>query len=448
MKVFLKASLAVIVVFFISVNNYSHAFAAQDAVAQEEAFAAIKDYEGKVVTAIEVKNNKTISSATILAKVQIVTGKPFSQVVLNQDLKRLYATEFFTDISIEVEDYDGGAKVIFVVTEKPVVDKVKFEGNKVIRTDRLTPLVKIKEGQMLNYRELKAATEAISAIYEKNGFHLAKIQYRVDMDEGTNRGTVVFEIAETERVKIRKIIFEGNHSYRDKRLLKLITTRSSSLFTSGYYKKDVFESDLEKILDFYKREGFMDVAVDKDLRYDQAGKNLYITIKINEGKKYRVGTVAIKGNKVFPEFKLRGQLGMLPHSVFSDEALKLDVVKLQEYYFHDGYISVKIDSDTVLNSQTGKIDITYTIEEGELAYVDRIDIRGNSKTKDIIIRRELRIYPGEKFDGEKLKRSKERLYNLGYFEEINYDVEPGTADNKKNLVVTVKETKTGEFSFG
>ena len=182
------------------------------------------------------------------------------------------------------------------------------------------------------------------------------------------------------------------------------------MFTSGYYKKDVFESDLEKILDFYKREGFMDVAVDKDLRYDQAGKNLYITIKINEGKKYRVGTVAIKGNKVFPEFKLRGQLGMLPHSVFSDEALKLDVVKLQEYYFHDGYISVKIDSDTVLNSQTGKIDITYTIEEGELAYVDRIDIRGNSKTKDIIIRRELRIYPGEKFDGEKLKRSKERLY--------------------------------------
>lgn len=421
---------------------------AAPASAAQEAFASAKDSEGKAVTALEVKNNKAISSATILAKVQTVAGKPFSQAILNQDLKRLYATDFFTDISIDVEDYKGGVKVIFVVTEKPIVDKILFEGNKVIKTDRLSPLVKAKSGQMLNYRNLKADTEAISGIYEKNGFHLAKIQYRVDIDEKTNRGNVVFEIQEAERVKIRNIFFEGNRAFSDRRLVKLIATRRSTLFTSGYYKKEVFESDLEKIADFYKREGFIDVAVDKDLRYDRTGRSLYVTIKINEGKKYLVGIIKITGNKIFPEFKLRAKLAMLPHSIFSQEALKADVVNLQEYYFHDGYISARVNADTVLNSQTGNIDVTYAINEGELAYVDRIDIRGNVKTKDVVIRRELRVYPGEKFDGEKLKRSKERLYNLGFFEEINYEVEPGTADNKKNLIVSVKETKTGEFSFG
>jgi outer membrane protein insertion porin family len=435
-------TLAVVAFFVLGIRGWSCALAAQ------EAFAAMKDYEGKAVTAVEVKNNKSISSATILAKIQTTVGKPFSQTILNQDLKRLYATDFFTDIAIEVEDFNGGAKVIFAVTEKPVVDKVLFEGNKVIRTDRLQPLVKIKEGQMLNYRELKAATEQISAMYEKNGFHLAKIQYDVKIDQKTNRGTVVFQIAEAERVRIKKIYFDGNYAFSSKKLLRLITTRASALFTSGYYKKDVFEEDIEKISDFYKREGYMDVKVDKQLDYDSTGKNLTITVKITEGKKYLVGTITITGNKVFPEFKLRSVLTMLPHSIYNEEGLKSDVVKLQEYYFHDGYISARITSDTVLNSKTGNIDITYRIAEGELAYVDRIEIRGNTKTKDVIIRRELRIYPGEKFDGQKLKRSKERLYNLGYFEEINYDVEPGSAENKKNLIVSVKETKTGEFSFG
>ncbi len=416
--------------------------------AETMAFAQTRDSEGKTVSALEVKNNKIISSATVLSKVQTTVGKPYSQAIINQDLKRLYATDFFTDISIDVEDFQGGVKVIFIVTEKPVVDKVLFEDNKAIKTDRLSPLVSTKAGQMLNYRVLKADTEAISAYYEKNGFHLAKIQYRVDLDEKTGRGTVVFQVTEAERIRIKGISVRGNKSFTDAKILKLISTRRNTLFNSGYYKKDVFESDLEKLADFYKREGFMDVAVDKEFRYDSGGKNLFIIINLTEGKRYYVGTITIEGNKIFPEFKLRESLTMLPRSVFSQDALRADIVKLQEYYFHHGYISARVASDTILNEKTGNIDIKYKLTEGELAYVDRIDIHGNVKTKDAIIRRELRIYPGEKFDGEKLKRSKERLYNLGFFEEINYDVEPGSAEDKKNLVVTVKETKTGEFSFG
>lgn len=428
--------------------SFNNAYAEDSALAQDTAFAEAKDSEGKAVTAIEVKNNKSISSATILAKVQTVVGRPFSQAIVNQDLKRLYATDFFTDISIDVEDNKGGVKVIFVVTEKPIVDKVVFEGNKAVRQDKLKSLVKTKSGQMLNYRTLKSDTEAISAHYEKSGYQLAKIQYRVDLDEKTNRGVVVFQIQESARVRIKNIFVDGNKAFNDKKILKLMTTRRANFFNSGFYKKDVFDSDIEKILDFYRREGFMDIAVDEEFKYDHTGKSMFVTLKINEGKKYIVGVIKISGNKVFPEFKLRSNLSMLPKSVFSQEALRADVVKLQEYYFHDGYISCRINADTVLNSSTADIDVIYNIEEGEIAYVERIEIRGNVKTRDNVVRRELRIYPGEKFDGDKLKRSKERLYNLGFFEEINYDVEPGSADNKKNLLVTVKETKTGEFSFG
>src|SRR3989338_11010320 len=204
---------------------YNHIFYVASGVssfAERDRFMSSKDNEGKIVVGLEVKNNKAVSSATILSKVQTVTGKPFSQLMVNQDLKRLYAADFFTDISIEVEPSEGGVKVIFVVTEKPIVDKVLFEGNKVIRVDRLKPLVKTKPEQMLNYRDLKVDTEAISGLYEKNGFHLVKIQYKAEVDENTNRAIVIYQIQEAERVKIRNIFFEGNRAFADARLLKLM----------------------------------------------------------------------------------------------------------------------------------------------------------------------------------------------------------------------------------
>jgi len=412
------------------------------------AFAQRKHYQGKRITKIEVKNNKSVSEATILSKIKTKTGHRYSQAAISQDLKRLYDTGFFTDISINIEDFERGVKIIFVVEEKPIIDKVEFKGNRALRDEKLAKEVGSKTGEMLSHRQLKQDIDAINKLYEANGFHLAKIEHKIKIDEDTNKAKVEFVVTEAKRVRIKRIFIEGNIAFSDKKILKLMTTKKDTLFTSGFFKKDIFSQDQEKVKLFYRSQGYLDAAVESQMRYDPTGRMLYVTLSITEGRKYYAGAIDIKGNKKFSNTELTTTLEMLPGHTYTQYALRKDVIHLQEFYFHKGYISANVEADTAINAKTGRVDVTYKVSEGVLSYVERIDIRGNTKTKDIVVRREVRIYPGEEFDGDKLRRSKERLYNLGFFEEVTYDIEPGTAPDKKNLVVTVKETKTGEFSFG
>ncbi|MDD4894638.1 MAG: outer membrane protein assembly factor BamA, partial [Candidatus Omnitrophica bacterium] len=239
-------------------------------------------------------------------------------------------------------------------------------------------------------------------------------------------------------------------NFPDRRILKLLKTKRAWFFNAGVLKEEVLKEDIERIKSFYHREGFTDVAVDYEVKPDAKKPYLlYVTLKIEEGKKYLVGNVTIQGNDRISSKDILGRLKeCVPGKVFSEEALSQDLVNIQGLYFDRGYISAQVQDTTSLNSYTGRIDIVYSINEGEIAYVDKVKVRGNVKTKDIVIRRELRIRPGDKFDGEKLKRSKERLQNLGFFEDIKYDTEDTQSPDKKNLVVEVKETKTGSFSFG
>jgi len=229
----------------------------------------------------------------------------------------------------------------------------------------------------------------------------------------------------------------------------LLKTKSAWLFNPGVLKEETIQEDIERIKSFYRREGFADVEAGYDVQPDPKKPFLYIKISIQEGKKYLVGNVTVKGNKDILEKDILAKLkDCTPGKVFSDEAMRNDISNIQSLYFDRGYIFAEIQETTSLNSYTGRTDIIYAIAESNIAYVDKIKIRGNIKTKDIVIRRELRIRPGDRFDGEKLRRSKERLQNLGFFEEVSYDTEDTDIPNKKNLIVEVKEAKTGTFSFG
>jgi len=206
---------------------------------------------------------------------------------------------------------------------------------------------------------------------------------------------------------------------------------------------------MDRIRDFYHRQGFIDATAEYELKVDPSARFIYITIKISEGTKYLVGSLTVRGNAEISEKEILAKIEQCkPDRTFSYEALKDDSMKIQSLYFDRGYIMAQIQDATALNSDTGRVDITFSITENQVVYVDKIKIQGNVKTKDLVIRRELRIKPGERFDGEKLRRSKERLQNLGYFEEISYDTEETGETVKKDLVVNVKETKTGAFSFG
>ena len=405
----------------------------------------------KIVTAIEVKGNKHISSNSVISKLKTKLGSPYQENIISDDLKRLYLLSFFSDIKIDTEDYKGGLKVIITVVERPIIEKITFSGIKrlTMREEKLKESLKSKETQYLDYPNLTEDIRTLKKLYEKIGYTQVEIDYQVDINKETDKAKVQFNVTEAKRVRIKNILIEGNIVYSDKRILRLMKTKRAWLFNAGALKEEVLKEDIERIKSFYHKEGFADVTVDDEVKQEAKKPFLYIKIKIQEGKKYLVGNVTMQGNKDILKKDILAKLKeCIPGRVFSQEALKDDIANIQGLYFDRGYIFAQVQEATSLNSYTGRIDIVYTIAENEIAYVDRIKIRGNVKTKDVVIRRELRIKPGDRFDGEKLRRSKERLQNLGYFDEINYDTEDAQVPNKKDLVVEVKEAKTGAFSFG
>jgi outer membrane protein insertion porin family len=421
----------------------------QEAPAPEKAAPATA--QDQTITAIEVKGNGSISTNTVLSKLKTRVGSAYNDNVISDDMKRLYLLGFFSDIKIDTEKYNDGVKVVISVTERPIIESIVFTGTKRIAMSdpKLKETLKSKETQYLDYTDLADDIVTLKQLYEKKGYSQVQIEHTVDIDPKTNKAKVLFKIAEGKKKRIKMIYVEGNEKVSDARILKIIKTKRAWLFGSGILKEEVLEEDVDRVKGYYRRQGYMDVTVEKELKTDPRGRFWYITFKITEGKKYLVGDVAVQGNKDIEESLIRGKIKeSLPGKVFSQDALKDDVMAIQGLYFDRGYIAAKVLDTTSLNSDTGNIDIMLSVDENEIYYVDKVKVRGNIKTKDVVIRREMRIKPGERFDGDKLRRSKERLQNLGFFDEVSYDTEESNSPNKKDLVVDVKESKTGAFSFG
>ncbi len=407
------------------------------------------DRDGKPITAINVKGNKAISADTIRSKVRIKAGDSYSQEVLNEDLKRLYATEYFTNVSIDVSDSADAVEVTFIVEEKPVIEEIIFKGNKVFRDQKLLAVMKSKKDEMLNMSLLAGDISEMKALYIKKGYPMVDVTYKLDVGKELNKAKITITVDEKSHIKVAKIAITGNKAIPSQKILKALETKPAWFFIRpGIFKEDVFQDDLERIRSLYDDEGYLDVETTPKMDYTEDGKLLYITIDINEGKQYFVGDIAVKGNLVLPEKDVRMKMTMKSNKPFSNKALRFDAMTVKQYYSQYGYMNATIDIERTLNPTTGKIDITYTIDAKELVYVGKIEVRGNTKTRDLVVRRELKIYPGNKFDGNKIKRSKERLYNLGLFEDVSFDTEDTSDPKFQDLIVNVKEAKTGEFSFG
>lgn len=409
---------------------------------------------GKSVKAVDVKGNKTVSSLTILAKVKTRAGDPVSSVTLNEDLKRLYGLGFFTDVRIEQEDYENGVKVIFSVVEKPVLSEIRIEGANKIKKDTIKKEMQSVIGDFVDQKRVRDDVDAVKKLYEKKGFSDATVDSQFDVNPDTNQAILRVLVNEGAKLRITDIRVRGNDHLKAKDILKKIKTKKKSFFGwfhSGYLKEEELEEDIERIKAFYDEHGYSDVEVTTETETVNGGKNdgdIILLINIKEGKKYIVGDVTFKGNSILKTEEIQKATLMTVGKPFSRRGLRLDVSNIQDLYFEKGYLSAQIRSESVYNDSTDKVDLNYGIVENELTFVDKVKILGNTKTKDIVIRRELRAYPGESFSGAKLKRSKERLYNLGFFEDVRFDTENGSLPATKNLVVSVKEAKTGEFSFG
>ncbi|MBI4432216.1 MAG: outer membrane protein assembly factor BamA [Candidatus Omnitrophica bacterium] len=406
---------------------------------------------GKVVRAVDVKGNKSISTMTVLAKVKTQVGQPVSSTVLNEDLKRLYGLGFFTDVRIEQEDMEDGVKVVFIVVEKPVLSKIVIEGNHKIGKDAIKKEMRSVVGDFVDQKRVRDDVEAVKKLYEKKGFSEARVDSSLEVEPDTNQAALRVLVDEGAKVRLRDVHVVGNKALKAGDIKKRIKTKTIAwwgLFRSGYLNEDDLVEDVERVKAFYDENGFSDAEVTTETEPIKGSSDLILKIIVNEGKKYVVGDVQINGNSILTTPEITKAVKMGSGAAFSRRGLRLDVANIQDLYFEKGYLSAQIRSESVYNESTDKVDVVYSITENELTYVGRVIVQGNTKTKDIVIRRELRAYPGESYSGAKLKRSKERLYNLGFFEDVRLDTQPGESPNTRDLIVTVKEAKTGEFSFG
>ena len=405
--------------------------------------------DAKKIYDIQIRGNMAISTATILNRLKIKPGDTFQSSALNKEIKRLYATGYFADVFVETEDRPEGIVVVITVIEKPLIEEIEFRGNSRIKSGRLAKKIVVKKGDLLDFNLVQQDISTIRDYYVEQGYSDVQVDYEIDTDPDTGKAILVYVIKEGIVQRIKTISFEGNEHIPNAELEKYMSTKTAWWFIrKGAFDDDKFQADIGRIRNVYRSKGFLDARVTSRIEATAEGTELNVIVIINEGKQYLVGDVIIQGQLAFPEMELREKTDTKPGDPFDFTKIKEDVEAIRTLYYDRGYMNAEIDLSHKYNAATDRMDLIYNITAHDVVYVGMINVVGNTRTKDKVIRREMRVYPGEQYDGEKLKKSKERIYNLGFFEDVYFDTVPTAEPNVKDLNVTVKETKTGELSFG
>ncbi|MFZ6008079.1 MAG: outer membrane protein assembly factor BamA [Nitrospirota bacterium] len=405
-----------------------------------------------IVTAIGVKGLKRIEEGSIKAKVSQKIGEPLSQEKTTEDIKTIYKMGYFDDVKVEIEPFEGGIKVIFVVKEKPTIVKVEFQGNKKYKDEDLKDKIALTPGAISDVTLINDNAVKLKKFYEDEGYYLAKVVPVVKKAE-EGEVAVTYQIEESEKVKIKEIKIEGNKALSAGKIKGAMKTSERGLFSfilgGGYYKKDEMKADLERIKDLYYNNGYIKVTVGEpkiQLTADKEG--MRITIQVAEGEQFRVSSVELAGNKAFSEEELRKLIKLSPKTIFNKEILRKDVSAITDQYSNNGYALVVISPDLIPNEETKETRVVYRIDEGDKYKIGKIEISGNTKTRDKVIRREIRLDEGDTFNASALKRSYERLNNLQFFEAVEISPKPRPEEKLVDLDVKVKDKPTGFLSVG
>jgi outer membrane protein insertion porin family len=396
-----------------------------------------------------------VSEQVVRANMQLQEGSTLEDSLIDRDIRFLYRTGQFEFIEFKRGSLvNGRIDLVVEVTPKFRVSTVDFEGNKAVKARRLAKEAKTKTNLPLDERQVKEDAEKIREYYQKSGYNQAKVEYRIERNRTTGLGRVIFAIDEGAKVRISRVEFDGNTVVSSRKLRKAMETRSWNWFSwitgSGRYRDDEFETDLDKLRDLYREKGFLDVNIsaDKVLFTYPSPSRLVITIPVVEGRQYKVGNITISGNTLHKTEVLLPLLKTKTGDIFAPSAIEKDQKTLEDFIGKDGYVDARVRIIRKPNLESGAIDVEYQYTEGDKFFVESIRIEGNTKTKSIVILRELALGPGEVFNTVRMNNSKLRLENTRFFEETNVSPESTNLPGRRNLKIAVKEGRTGNLSFG
>lgn len=408
--------------------------------------------DGEKIVEVAVKGNRRIEKGVILNAVKLKAGDVASSEVTDEDIRSIYKLGHFQDVQAVIEESPKGKVLVYAVAEKPIVRTITFQGNKELTADKLKEVLEFKQNSIFSSKDLSKSVTRIKKLYGDEGFYLAEVEPVVTEKSATER-IVTFKITEGTKVLIRTIRFDGNTAFSNRKLRGVMETQEkwflSWLTGAGTYKEEVLKNDAALLADFYMNNGYINVKVGEPVVTLAPGRDaLEVSIGITEGDQYRIGAIAFMGDMLETADELRAKLKSEPGDIFSRAVLRTDIFTLTDTYADKGYAFANANPLTKVDAEKKTVDLTFDMEKGELVHFERINISGNPKTRDKVVRRELRLAEGELYSATGLKRSKQNLMNTGYFEEANLATSKGSAANKLNVDVTVKEKPTGTFSIG
>ena len=407
-----------------------------------------------IVRAIDVEYTgpATVSKERILAQMRTKVGQPFNDTILEQDVEALYKGGGVQNVHIFGEPQGDGVKVIVQVQTRLIAREIVIEGSERIKAQKLRKEIKLKLNQPIREEDLEEAREKIIEVYQSHGFTDVSVQFRVDpIDPTHGTARVVYTVNEGAKGAVAQINFEGNAHVSTWRLRKEMKTKRQTIVAfldkSGRLDEAQLQQDMDSLREWYQNHGFIDVEM-KDVRRERNAKGkLTITIVIAEGPQYHVRNLTISGEKVAKEEGLLVLLKMKAGSVYSPKQLHDDAKAVADAYGSGGYVDLVITPEST-PAGPGLVDVHYKIEEGERSYLNRVDIQGNTRTKDKVIRREVLVAPGDVFNTVRVDTTKKRLENLGYFSKVETYPEDTGVPGRKDLTILVQEKRTGSLSLG
>lgn len=399
------------------------------------------------ISSIKIEGNKSVSALVIYGHLEEKENDTFSLRRLRLDIHNLFSMGDFQNVTVDAEpgEKPGEIALTFQVEERPVVKKIIFDGNKKWDAKKFSDEIKTALNKPFNQAIVNQDVEVIKKDYRDEGYSNVTVTSETNPNTADNTVNVTFKVSEGNQIKVGGIVVIGSEAFSSKK----VADQFKDNHEGNNYKPDMLDSDIKAVEDFYHDEGYLKaVVLDHKEKMSLERKKVYITLTVKEGVKYTTGNIQFQGNILFDDDELMKALALKKGDVLRKKDMDDGLKKAKSLYADKGYIYSNIVPDIQYDDDAKTADITLNVTEGQVAYVQDIKIVGNYKTRDYVIRRELAIKAGDKFDASLIRYSCQNLYNLGFFDEVNPDVEPGDAPGKEVLIFRVKERKTGSISVG
>ncbi|GAB6163174.1 outer membrane protein assembly factor BamA [Desulfothermus naphthae] len=407
-----------------------------------------------VIKDIRVKGNKVLGSDVVLMRLKATKGSVFDLKTIDEDLKRLYKTGYFDDISVDVQDTAEGKIITFIVKEKPIIGRIKIKGAKNIDKDDILEVMDTKPKGLLNLKVLSSDLEKIRELYKKEGYYNVRISYDVK-EISLGRAELILHIQEGNKLYIKKITIKGVKQLDEDDVKDVLALKTRGWFSwltgSGIFKEELLDRDVAAIEALYANRGFIDVKVGQpQVEFKKHG--IYITYTVIEGTRYKIGDIKFQGDLIVPRKELLNLIKLdelkKKDKYFDRSVLRDDSEAIRKFYADYGYAFAEVNVNISRKLEQKKVDVIFDIIKRQLVFINRVEVEGNTKTRENVIRRYLAISDGDKFSAKKIDFSKEMLTKLDYFDEVNIETVPTKKQDELDLKVKVKEKSTGFFSAG